>query len=87
MSDRELDTTRFPRCSECGGEVRLMERLGRVREVVRGTRLSIPDNFAIPTCVRCGEEFSLDVSEKLDAVLASQRHDAAEQADGAEVPP
>jgi hypothetical protein len=43
---------------------------GRTRQLERGVHLPIPDDFGIPTCTRCGEEsMSLDVSEKLDALL------------------
>lgn len=60
----------FPRCSECGGDVRLAAGAGRTREFRRGVMLAVPNDFEIPTCSRCGEEFMTpEVSEKLDAVL------------------
>lgn len=58
------------RCVECGGDVEMVAKSGRTREMLRGVHVPIPDDFKIPTCTRCGEEFmSLDVSEPLDALL------------------
>lgn len=63
-------TEKFPRCPECGGEVRLLARKGRTREYLRGVRLPIPDDFGIPTCTKCGEEsMNVEVSEPLDKLL------------------
>lgn len=63
-------TEKFPRCPECGGEVRLLARKGRTREYLRGVRLPIPDDFGIPTCMKCGEEsMNVEVSEPLDKLL------------------
>jgi hypothetical protein len=67
MSKHEM---KLPRCSECGGPVKLTARIGRTREYRRGVALPIPDDFEIPTCTRCGEEFMIpEVSEPLDALL------------------
>ena len=50
--------------------MKLTARSGRVREYRRGVPLPIPDDFEIPTCARCGEEFMIpEVSEPLDALL------------------
>lgn len=64
------DEIELPRCSECGSAVKLTARPGRTREYRPGVVLPIPDDFEIPTCVRCGEEFIIpEVSEPLDARL------------------
>lgn len=61
------------RCGECGGSVLPRARPGRTREFKRGVYLSIPDDFEIPTCVACDEEYmSLDISEPLDAILGRE---------------
>ena len=61
---------KLPRCSECGGAVKLIARSGRTREYRRGVALPIPDDFEIPTCTRCGEEFMTpEISEPLDLLL------------------
>lgn len=65
-------SVRLPRCGECGGSVELRAGEGRTREVVRGVVVPIPDDFALPTCVRCGETFSVpEVSDALDKMLAA----------------
>lgn len=67
------DTRKFPRCPECGAEVRLMGGKGRTREYLRGVRLPIPDDYAIPTCTKCREtSMSIEVSEPLDRLLAEE---------------
>ena len=60
----------FPRCSECGGEVKLLGGTGRTRQYIRGVHLPIPDDYGIPTCVDCGEEsMNIEISEPLDKIL------------------
>jgi hypothetical protein len=60
----------FPRCSECGGEVRLAIGIGRRREFRQGIVLLIPDDFEIPTCSGCGEQFMIEeISGPLDRIL------------------
>lgn len=62
---------KFPRCPECGGEVLLLGGKGRTREYLRDVHLPIPDDYEIPTCVRCGEELmNIEVSEPLDKILS-----------------
>jgi hypothetical protein len=57
-------------CAECGGEVKMAARAGRTREQRKGVVLAIPDDFEIPTCARCGEEYlSKEGSAALDALL------------------
>jgi hypothetical protein len=61
---------RWPRCPECGGDVEMIAREGRTREIERGIHVAIPSDVKIPTCTLCGEEMmSLDVSEPLDEAL------------------
>lgn len=52
----EVNLPFFPRCLECGGEMKPTQRRGRTRELVRGVRSPIPDDFEIPTCQACGDE-------------------------------
>jgi hypothetical protein len=60
----------FPRCPECGGEVRLLGGTDRWRQVLRGVKVAIPDDYGIPTCTGCGEEsMNIEVSEPLDRIL------------------
>lgn len=67
------EPSKFPRCPECGGEVRMLSAPGRTREFKRGVLLSIPTEFEIPTCSQCGEEMMIpEVSEPLDALLEQQ---------------
>jgi transcriptional regulator with XRE-family HTH domain len=63
----------FPRCLECGGEMKLTTSKGRTRELVKGVHLPIPDDFPIPTCSSCGEEvWAPEMTEVLDALLSKQ---------------
>lgn len=60
----------LPRCSECGGKVELKGGENRRREFRRGMFLDIPDDFLIPQCIDCGEEFMIpEVSKELDNYL------------------
>lgn len=60
----------FPRCPDCGSEVRLIAKKGRTRELWRGAHLPIPSDFKIPTCTVCGEMMMVpEVSEPLDRIL------------------
>ncbi|HEX7604327.1 MAG TPA: helix-turn-helix transcriptional regulator, partial [Polyangiaceae bacterium] len=44
---------------------------GRMREYRRGVPLPVPDDFGIPTCAGCGEEYlSVEQAEALDALQA-----------------
>jgi len=62
--------SKFPRCGECGGQVELQAKSGRTREFVPGVHLPIPDDFEIPTCVKCEETYmSPEVSGPLDSIL------------------
>lgn len=45
------------RCAECGANVREATGPGRRSEYRRGIELPVPDDFAIPTCEECGEEY------------------------------
>jgi transcriptional regulator with XRE-family HTH domain len=59
------------RCVECGDQVRLLKKAGRVEEYRRGVPLPIPEDFAIPTCPTCGEEyFTVELSEALAKLQA-----------------
>ena len=61
---------RFPRCSECGGDVELCAKPGRTREYRRGVALDVPAGFKIPTCTQCGNELmSAAIAKRLDALL------------------
>jgi hypothetical protein len=58
------------RCAQCGkGTVRPVAREGR-REFYKTMEVSVPGDFAIPTCDHCGEEW-LNASQTtaLDAAL------------------
>lgn len=64
---------KFPRCPECGGEVKLLAKEGRTREYIKGIHLSVPADFEIPTCVKCGEESMVpEIAQKLDWILTSR---------------
>jgi DNA-directed RNA polymerase subunit RPC12/RpoP len=64
---------KLPRCSECGGAMKLTAKPGRIREYRRGVVLPIPDDFETPICSRCGEEFMIpEVSDELDALLQEE---------------
>lgn len=67
------DEPQFPRCPECGGDVRLLGGKDRTRQYLPGVHLPIPDDFGIPTCTRCGEEsMNIEVSEALDKLLGER---------------
>ena len=60
---------KFPRCSECGGEVALATRPGRTRQGRYGV-FSIPDDFKTPICSQCGEQFMVpEISDVLDLLI------------------
>lgn len=60
----------FASCSECGGEVKLLTGTKRTREYRFGVSLPIPDDFEIPTCIKCKEEYMVpEISEPLDKIL------------------
>ncbi len=59
----------FP-CAECGGEVDYRATAGRTYDYAEGCVLPIPDDFLIPTCDSCGEQyFTQAISERLNALL------------------
>lgn len=54
------------RCGECGDTVKLVAKAGRVSEYRRGVSLPVPDDFEIPTCPTCGEQyFTVALSDAL----------------------
>src|ERR1035437_8904968 len=56
------------RCGVCGASVKSKKTPGRTREYRRGVVLPVPDDFGIPTCTGCGEEYlSVEQAEALDA--------------------
>ena len=61
------------RCRECGeGTIRLVARPGRTWRYKR-LLLDVPEDFEIPTCDRCGEEWlEADRAEALDDILRDQ---------------
>lgn len=61
------------RCRECSaGTIRLVARAGRTWPY-KGLTLTVPADFAIPTCDHCGEEWlDPDRAEALDATLEGQ---------------
>ena len=56
-------------CLECGGTVRSHTGPGRTQERRRGEMLPIPDDFDVPRCDRCGEEYVRADSEDELSVL------------------
>jgi hypothetical protein len=72
----KVDFPFYPRCFECGGRIELSQRSGRSREITKGVRVPIPDDFPIPTCESCGDEvWSTELSEALDGLLNKQLGD------------
>lgn len=58
------------RCAVCGGSVQLLALAGRTRELRHGIDLPIPEDFEIPTCSQCGEEYMTpEISGPLDQLL------------------
>jgi len=58
-------------CCYCGGRVDLLPGKGRTRCLEAGIPLSIPDDFLLPTCRKCGEQYMcVEISGPLDALLA-----------------
>ena len=65
MSNPEIS-----RCLECGGQIKLLTKSGRVRCIKVGVLSPVPDDFPTPICDRCGEEYMTpEVSERLDELL------------------
>lgn len=57
-------------CFECGHDVRRLAGTNRTREIERGVNVLIPNDFLIPTCESCGEEYmDLETSIPLDNLL------------------
>ena len=56
----------FPICAYCAGEIRPLARAGRMRELYPGVVLPVPEDFEIPTCNGCGDEY---MSPQLTQVL------------------
>jgi hypothetical protein len=61
------------KCYECGGEVKMVARSGRLRPYRRGLEVLVPASLAIPTCQQCGGEY-LDgaMSDAIDAAAREQ---------------
>lgn len=58
------------RCAECGAIVELKTGSGRLYEQRPGQKSSIPNDFEVPTCLNCGEQyFDVKRGEALNAVL------------------
>lgn len=54
------------RCGECGGDVYATRGPGRLAEYRRGVTLPVPDDFEIPICAGCHEQYSnVEHSERL----------------------
>lgn len=61
-------------CGQCGNEVRLLSGPGRTYCLVYGVPSPIPDDFEIPTCIQCGNEYmTLKISEELIETIKSNR--------------
>ena len=59
-------------CAECGGEVDYRAAPNRMYDYAQGYVLPIPDDFLIPTCDSCGEQyFTQAITERLDSILRS----------------
>jgi hypothetical protein len=58
-------------CSECGGPVSLKTGVGRTKEFRRGDPpMPVPEDFAIPTCMECGESYlQVDQEAALNTIL------------------
>lgn len=60
-------------CMECGGTVKMAAKSGRkriIRVIARNQEVSIPDDFLIPTCEVCGENYiNKQLGEELDSLL------------------
>jgi transcriptional regulator with XRE-family HTH domain len=58
-------------CGLCGASVKAKRGPGRTREYRRGLLLPVPDDFPMPTCTGCGEEYmSVEQAHSLDAKQA-----------------
>ena len=58
------------KCPECGGIVVPLACAGRTTPYRKLKELQIPEDFEIPTCDKCGEEYiNAELAEALDAVL------------------
>jgi hypothetical protein len=61
-----------PRLCECGGRLTALRCRGRWAPF-RGRQVEVPDDFAIPTCERCGvESLDAETAERLDEVLLAR---------------
>lgn len=59
----------MPTTCYCGGAIQLLKRPGRYW-FYKGVSIRVPENFPIPTCVGCGEEYlNPDQAESLDNIL------------------
>lgn len=52
-----MTNRRLFRCGACGGDVLTKLGPGRTYELRRGLSLPVPEDFGIPTCTECGEEY------------------------------
>jgi len=56
------------RCGLCGALVKTRKAPGRTHEYRRGVPLPVPDDFPMPTCTGCGEEYmSVEQGTALEA--------------------
>lgn len=71
--DAPLEAFKPFACVQCGGSVQLRSGEGRTREVVRGIKSKIPDDFLLPMCGTCGETYMYpEISSVLDKLLMQQ---------------
>ena len=45
-------------CPMCGGTIRPTKKPGRRWVLIRGIDSEIPESIAVPTCDRCGDEYT-----------------------------
>lgn len=65
-----MSSQKFPRCSECGGTVKLIAKPGRTRQIYNQTWCEIPEYFELPECIKCKERYiTEELSDKLDKIL------------------
>ena len=70
-----MSEEKFPRCCECGSEVKMFPGKERTYGLYTKLEVYIPDDYLLPTCVKCGEWFStVDSSEGLQVLLHKKYH-------------
>jgi predicted nucleic-acid-binding Zn-ribbon protein len=63
----------FP-CVECGSEVVLSAGIGRTREMQKNEFMNIPEDYLLPTCTVCGEEyFNQEIAEELQKIYEDSK--------------